>query len=471
MDHETVRTFIDSAWETSILPALEEYIAIPALSPDFDREWAAHGHIDRAMDLIAGWCGDQGIEGLVMEVVRIPGRTPLLYMELPGPPQATTLLYGHMDKQPEMTGWREDLGPWKPVREGDRLYGRGGADDGYAAFAAVTALRALREQGVAHGRCVILIEASEESGSVDLPAYIELLAERIGTPGLVVCLDSGAGTYDRFWTTNSLRGVVAGVLTVEVLTEGVHSGSASGIVPSSFRIARTLLSRLENEETGEVLLRELHVEIPPDRRREAEATVRALGEAVVHDFPFLEGTRAMGEDLTELTLNQTWRPTLSVVGAGGFPPVETAGNVLRPFTKLKLSIRTPPGVDTASATRRVKQVLEENPPYGARVGFESEQSGDGWAAPATAPWLQASLDRASRDAFGQPSAAMGEGGSIPFMSMLGRRFPAAQFVITGILGPQSNAHGPNEFLHIPMAKGVTACTARVLADFHGTMAG
>jgi len=471
VDYLVAREFIENVWESDIIPALSEYIGIPALSPDFDKNWEEHGHIDRGMDLIAGWCRDHGPTDLQLEVLRIPGRTPLLYMELPGPPEATTLLYGHMDKQPEMTGWRADLGPWKPVREGDRLYGRGGADDGYAAFASLTAVRALCEQGIVPGRCVILIEGSEESGSVDLPAYIERYADRIGTPGLVICLDSGAGTYDRLWTTNSLRGVVAGVLTVEVLSEGVHSGAASGIVPSSFRIARTLLSRLEDEKTGDILLPELHVEVPPDRVREAEATVGILGEAVITDFPFLDGVRPMGEDTTQLTLNQTWRPTLSVVGAGGFPPVESAGNVLRPVTKLKLSLRTPPGVDTARATELVKKVLEQDPPYGARVRFESEQSGDGWAAPATAPWLQASLDRASEEAFGRSAAAMGEGGSIPFMSMLGLRFPEAQFVITGVLGPGSNAHGPNEFLHVPMAKGVTACAAGVLADFRAAALG
>jgi len=384
-------------------------------------------------------------------------------MEVPGAGGGTVLLYGHVDKQPEMTGWAEGLGPWTPVRRGDRLYGRGGADDGYAAFAALTAIEALEAQGVPHARCVVLIEACEESGSVDLPAHVDALAGRLGTPDFVVCLDSGCGDYARLWGTTSLRGVVSGELAVEVLTEGVHSG-ASGIVPSSFRVLRRVLSRLEDDATGAVLPPELHAAIPPARLAQARAVAAALGDEVWSRFPFVPGMRPAAADPVELLLASTWRPALAVTGADGLPALADAGNVLRPRTALKLSLRLPPTVDAARATARLKELLEADPPYGARVTFTPASQSAGWEAPPMRDWLGASVDAASRACFGQPAMYQGTGGSIPFMAMLGARFPEAQFLITGVLGPESNAHGPNEFLHVPTGVRVTACVAHVLAD-------
>src|SRR5262247_2982437 len=176
--------FVQRRWEEDVVPALTRYIEIPAKSPSFDREWAAHGHLDRAAILIDEWSRRRPIEGLTVETVRLSGRTPVILMEVPGTAAETVLLYGHCDKQPEMTGWAEGLGPWTPVRRGDRLYGRGAGDDGYAAFAALTAIETLQAQGRPHRRCVVLIEACEESGSYDLPFYVEALAKRIGTPSL-----------------------------------------------------------------------------------------------------------------------------------------------------------------------------------------------------------------------------------------------------------------------------------------------
>jgi acetylornithine deacetylase/succinyl-diaminopimelate desuccinylase-like protein len=458
-----VRAHVERVFRDSAVPALERYIAIPNRSPLFDPDWAAAGHMERAAQLIAAWCAARSVPGLRVEVIRLPGRTPLIWIEAPGEVDETVLLYGHLDKQPEMEGWAEGLGPWTPVRRGDRLYGRGGADDGYSAFGVVTALEALAAQRAPRARCVALIEACEESGSFDLPAYVEHLAPRIGEPSLVVCLDSGCGNYEQLWVTTSLRGMVTGTLRVEVLTEGVHSGDASGVVPSSFRILRLLLSRLENEATGEIRVPELHVAVPPDRLRQAEASAAVLGESVFAKFPFPPGMGPIADDPTTLVLNRTWRPWLAITGMDGVPAVRAGGNVLRPYTAAKLSLRLPPTVDGAAATRRVKAILEADPPHGARVTFSSEAAASGWNAPAFAPWLERAMDEASRAAFGKPAVAMGEGGSIPFMAMLGERFPAAQFLVTGVLGPGSNAHGPNEFLHLPTAERVTTCVALVLA--------
>ena len=452
----------DAVWESSILPALERYIAIPNRSPAFDPQWREHGHMERAVSLVADWCRARPVPGLGLEVVRLPNRTPLLWMEAPGEGAETVLLYGHLDKQPEMTGWSDGLGPWTPVRRGDRLYGRGGADDGYSAFAAVTALELVARAQARRARCVVLIEACEESGSGDLPAYVDHLAARIGQPSLVVALDSGCGNYDQLWGTTSLRGMVTGTLRVDILGEGVHSGDASGVVPSSFRILRQLLSRLEDERTGELRVPELHAAIPADREAQARAAAAVLGDSVSQRFPFVAGARPMGASAAERILARTWQPTLSITGIEGIPAPGSAGNVLRPYTAARLSLRLPPTVDGALASAAVKRALEADPPYGARVAFEAEFPGQGWNAPAFAPWLERAMNEASQSYWGRPAAFMGEGGTIPFMGMLGEKFPRAQFLITGVLGPGANAHGPNEFLHVPSAKRLTCAVARVL---------
>ncbi len=468
-----LRAYVDQRWDESILPELEAYIRIPALSPHFDAEWQEHGHLAAATEHIHRWCRDQTIAGMTTEVVQLEGRTPVILMEIPasggGSDERTVLLYGHLDKQPEMKGWDADKGPWRPVRQDGKLYGRGGADDGYAAYASLTAIAALQKEGLPHDRCVVLIEACEESGSYDLPAYLGALKERIGTPYLVVCLDSGCGDYERLWGTTSLRGLVGGTLFVENLRPtadgspaGVHSGDAGGIVPSAGRLVRLLIQRLEDTATGEVTLEALQVAIPDDRRDQAAKAAEILGAGVWQKYPFREGATPLAEG-AEAILNRTWRPNLEVVGTDS--PDLRGGNVLRGRAMAKLSIRIPPHVDPVQATAAVRSALESDPPHGATVRFEPEQGAAGWEAPTMVPWLEASLAEASRLFFDAEPAFQGEGGTIPFMGMLGEMFPEAQFVITGLLGPGSNAHGPNEFLHIDCAKKLTAAMTAVLV--HG----
>ncbi len=461
--HAAIESFVGQLWDEEIVPRLIDYIRIPCKSPHFDPDWARNGHIESAVRLAESWCKAQPVQKLRVEVVRLEGRTPVLLFETPGDAPGTVLMYGHLDKQPEMTGWRDAFGPWIPVLHEGRLYGRGGADDGYAVFASLAAVRALEEQRARHARIVGIIECCEESGSYDLPAYLEALAPRIGTPDLVIGLDSGCGNYDQLWVTTSLRGIAAGTLTVEVLTEGVHSGDASGVVPSSFRIARLLLERIEEAGTGRIVPKEFHCEIPAERREQAAAAGRVLRNAIWKKFPFAGKTRPMTEDPADAVLNRTWRPFLSVIGADGMPAIKDAGNVLRPMTALKLSLRIPPLVDGKRATEDMKRILEADAPEGAIVRFDPDQGATGWNAPATAPWLKEAVEKASQAAFHKPAVMMGEGGTIPFMAMLGQRFPDAQFLITGVLGPHSNAHGPNEFLHLSYAKKLTACVAQVIA--------
>jgi acetylornithine deacetylase/succinyl-diaminopimelate desuccinylase-like protein len=455
---------ISSFWDEAIVPALIEYIRIPAKSPHFDPAWEKHGHIEAAVRLAADWCRRHAVPGMKLEVARLPGRTPVLFVEIEGTGQAgPVLIYGHLDKQPEMTGWREGLGPWQPAIEDGKLYGRGGADDGYAVFSALSSIRSLKEKNQPHSRIVMLIECCEESGSYDLPAYLEALAPRIGTPALVIGLDSGCGNYEQLWGTTSLRGLVNGVLTVEVLTEGVHSGDASGVVASSFRVARQLLERIDDQESGAVHHPAFHAPIPPERGRQAEQAADVLGKTIYEKFPFVRGMKPMSDDLEDLVLNRTWRPMLAVTGADSLPAPAHAGNVLRPKTVLALSLRLPPTVKGETAAENLKTLLEADPPYGAKVSFEYGQSATGWHAPPTAPWLENVLNETSKAHYGKPCMWMGEGGTIPFMAMLGEKFPQSQFLITGVLGPHSNAHGPNEFLHLGYAKKLTACVADVLA--------
>ena len=456
---------IAKQWDAEIIPQLVDYVRIPAKSPHFDPAWEAHGHIEKVIALAERWARAQPVRGLVVEIVRLQGRTPVLLFEVPATnadAKGTVLLYGHLDKQPEMVGWREGFGPWAPVIENGKLYGRGSADDGYAIFAALSAIAALDADGKPHARCVGIIETCEESGSYDLPAYLEALSQRLGAVDFVVGLDSGCGDYERLWVTTSLRGLAAGTLTVDVLSEGVHSGDASGVVPSSFRIVRNLLDRLEESATGWILPSTFHAKIPLERAEQAGAAAAIMGDIVFRKYPFAGRTAPMVGEAAEAVLNRTWRPALSVVGADGLPPIADAGNVLRPRTAVKLSLRLPPNVDGQRATLDLKALLESDPPHGAVVRFEADQGATGWNAPPTARWLADALEAASQAHHRKAAAAMGEGGAFPFMAMLGRQFPQAQFLITGVLGPQSNAHGPNEFLHIPYAKKLTACVADVL---------
>ncbi len=464
MKNNQAAEFVNTMWDSSIIPEISEYIKVPNKSPSFDPDWEKKGHMEEAVQMLEAWCRKQPIKDMQIEVVRLPGRTPVLFIEIPGQSDDVVLLYGHYDKQPEFSGWDEDLDPWTPVIKDGKLYGRGGADDGYATFGSLTAIRTLQEQGIPHANCVVLVEGCEESGSFDLPFYIDLLEDRIGSPDLVVCLDAECGNYDQLWCTTSLRGNLTGMLRIDVLTEGVHSGTASGVVPSSFRVARQLISRIEDESNGQILLDDLHVEIPEQRLEQARLAAETLQDSVYEKFPWAVDEPSPGESHTELLLNNTWRPTLAITGAEGMPALIDAGNVLLPFTTLKLSFRLPPSCDADDAAAAVKAVLEANTPPLANVSFEVESTMAGWNAPAVAEWLEASMHKASNAFFGKPSMYMGTGGTIPFMGMLGERFPEAQFLVTGLLGPKSNAHGPNEFLHIDTGKRLTSCVAQVLED-------
>ncbi|MFP4130250.1 MAG: M20/M25/M40 family metallo-hydrolase [Halorhodospira sp.] len=455
--------YVAAAWDREALPALTSFIRIPAKSPSFDPAWAENGHLDAALELGADFCRRLLPEATV-SIERQAGRTPLLFVELPGSDEAagTALIYGHLDKQPESRGWSEGLAPWEPVIRDGRLYGRGAVDDGYALFSAVVAVASLREAGQRHPRCVFVVEACEESGSLDLPAYLDALAGRIGQPGLIVCPDAGCGTYDRLWCTTSLRGMITGTLRVDVLSEGVHSGDAGGVVPSSFRLLRRLLSRLEDPDTGQVLPQLCGVAIPELRRQQAAHAGTVLGELTRERYPLLRGVGTESAEPAERILDRSWRPALEIVGAEGLPPVEAAGNVLRPFTATKIALRLPPTANAEAVAEGLQELLTEDPPSGARVAFEPGAVASGWEAPEPAPWLSRALERASCAHFGAEPVHMGEGGTIPLINWLQARFPQADYLVTGVAGPGANAHGPDESLHLDAARRLTACLGEAL---------
>lgn len=466
MDIQASQVFIQEAWSSKVMPALMDYMTIPCESPAFDPAWQENGHMDHAVNLLVDWAREQlsALPGASVDVLRLESRTPVIFIEVPGDLSSPVLIYGHLDKQPPMVGWTKGRSAWVPSLEGERLYGRGGADDGYALFSAVTSLCAMHAQGLILPRTMILIESCEESGSEDLPAYMAHLADRIGSPALVVALDAGCGNYDQLWLTTSLRGQVAGTLSVRILEEGIHSGDGSGVVPSSFRVARQLLSRLEREDSGEVI-QAFHAPIPPASQLHAEQAANALGGHFYDHLPFAEGVRPVSQVVSELILNRAWRPQLAVTGIDGLPTTARAAAVTQPSTHLKIGLRLPPTVDPWIAANALKKLLESNPPYGAQVTFQSQLQSPGWVAPTLKPWLERSVEAASMAAFGAPPALIGGGGGIPFLSLLGERFPQAQFIVTGVLGPQSNAHGPNEFLHVPTAVRITQAITLLL---HGT---
>jgi acetylornithine deacetylase/succinyl-diaminopimelate desuccinylase-like protein len=470
-DLSRIVPFVERHWEDDALVALSEYVGIPCLSPEFDKDWASNGAIDRAAVFLAAWAARRALASATAEVVRLPGRTPCVLVDVgstAGESAPATLVYGHLDKQPPLGAWRDGLGPFNAVRRDDRLYGRGSADDGYAVFAALGALEALEAVGVPHGRVLVLIEASEESGSPDLEPYLDALAGRIGPLALVASLDSGCTSYDRLWITTSLRGTINAVLRVDVMTEGVHSGMAGGIVPSSFRVLRELLDRVENAATGEVLVPGCDVEIPLRRLDEIAEVAAEFGDEATGHLPVLPGVELAGTDATSRSVRLLWRAALEVTGAAGLPAIEAAGNVLRPSSTLKISLRTPPTADAPAVAEALRAALTNDPPSGAVVALEIQQAFSGWVAPELPDWLEVAIRGASTRYFGQPPRSFGIGGSIPFVTSLARRYPAARFLTTGVLGPGSNAHVPDECLHVPTAKAVTACTAHVVAALAAT---
>jgi acetylornithine deacetylase/succinyl-diaminopimelate desuccinylase-like protein len=462
IDFSRLSDYIDKQWDESALPSLCDFIEIPALSPSFDADWEENGYLDAAIETFVSWVKSLPLEKTTISVHRLKNRSPLLLITIEGDVSNEVLFYSHLDKQPEASGWSEGKGPWKPVIEDGWLFGRGSVDDGYGGYAGILSVLGLQEQGIAHPTCRFLIETGEESGSPDLELYLDELKPQLGTPDLVIVLDTGGMDYDRLWVTQSLRGIVAGTLSVQVSSVGVHSGHGSGVMPSSFRLARQLLSRLEDEKTGEILPEWLHLEINDEMKKTCSEIVKMKGDEM-KDFPLLEGVKKQVEDPLDIFITMNLKPSLSVIGADGIPPIESAGNVLRTNTDLKISIRTPPGMKASVVAKKVQKLLEENPPNGAHVTAKMTEVADGFLSPQLPESISSALEDACKEFYGNNSMSLFIGGTIPVMAMLQSRYSDSKFIITGAGGPGGNAHGPDEKLHIPTAKKVTKCMSSAVA--------
>ena len=462
---QTTKTqqFVNKFWDTSILPALSEYIRIPCVSPSLDVGWEKKGHIMRAAKFLEQWAKAQKIPGLKSKILKLPGKSPVLYIEIPGSGKNTVVFYGHLDKMPESGKWAEGLSAWKPVIKNNWLYGRGAVDDGYAFFSYIAAIKNLEAQKIPYNRCVLIIEACEESSSYDFPFYLKKLRSLIGKTELMICLDVAAGDYKKLWLTSALRGIVKATLTVKVLNEPVHSGTASGMIPSSFRVMRQLLSRLEDPITGKILLKSCHTKIPTEQKRAIKDLVKVAGKTIYTSFPMVKGLRPVSQNLSELLLNRCWRPALSITGAGGLPSLQEAGNVVRPETTLFLSLRIPPFCKPAKILHDLEKLFTHNPPYGATVIFKPIAASAGWANKKIATWLHHELHKVSKTYFGANMLQIGEGGSIGVIPMLNEAFPKAQVILTGVMGQETNEHAPNEKLPLAEAKKMICCISDILA--------
>ena len=458
----------DEIWEQSILPSLSEFIEIKALSPLFEPDWANLGELDATIELFCKWLDDQGISGMSYETHRIDDLSPVLLVTIEGTGPGEVIFYSHLDKQPSKSElWSEGLHPLRAVRRDPWLYGRGSVDDGYGGYLCATSIRLLQEAGAPHPRCTLIIETCEESGSFDLPPYLEALSGQLGDPDMVVVMDSGGPDYEHVWMTEALRGLVSGTLSVKVSHEGIHSGNSGGSIPSSFRILRVLLDRVEDSATGRVLIPEMHVEIPREIREKAVALREIVGNSIWEQFPTVDSLRQASDTTEDMIIAMNWAPTLSIIGADGMPSVQVAGNVLRTNTDLKLSFRIPPGVDSDIAIACAKKALEEDPPYGAEVTFTPDSCADGFHAPPLAGSVSDAIHDASMELTGLPPLAIWTGGTIPFMAMMQGKYPEAMFLCTGSSGPGNNAHGPDEKLHIPSSKRLTVTLSATISAICG----
>ena len=458
----------DEIWEQSILPSLSDFIEIKALSPLFEPDWGSLGELDATIELFCKWLDEQGISGMSYETHRIDDLSPVLLVTIEGTGPGEVIFYSHLDKQPSKPElWSEGLHPLKAVRRDPWLYGRGSVDDGYGGYLCATSIRLLQEAGAPHPRCTLIIETCEESGSFDLPPYLEELTDQLGDPDMVVVMDSGGPDYDHVWMTEALRGLVSGTLSVKVSHEGIHSGNSGGSIPSSFRIQRILLDRVEDSGSGRVLVPEMHADIPEEVREKAAALAGIVGNSIWEQFPTVDSLRQASETTEDMIVAMNWEPTLSIIGADGMPSVQVAGNVLRTNTDLKLSFRIPPGVDSEAAIASAKKILEEDPPYGAEVTFTPDSCADGFHAPPLEGAISDAIHDASMELTGLPPLATWTGGTIPFMAMMQGKYPEAMFLCTGSSGPGNNAHGPDEKLHIPSSKRLTVALSATISAISG----
>lgn len=440
---------IQKFWSKEALPALMDFIRLPAKSTAFDPQWKENGYLKGACEFAANWI-QKTVPDAKCEILEFDGKTPCLFVEIDGYQNSdkTVAFYGHLDKQPEAKGWREGLGPWTPVLEGEYLYGRGASDDGYSVYAMITAIEGLRRCKMPYPRIVAIFETQEESGSEDLPDYLLALKERIGSPECFIILDNQCGDYERLWLNTSLRGTITGTLTVKAMDFGIHSGTFSGITPDSVSIAQALVARIHDPITGRVLLKSLHTTIPELRVQQLKEVANELGDNIWKSAPLLPGVSPKHASNHENLIHSIWEPTLTIIGIDGMPSIKDAGSVIQGQVALRLSFRTPPNIDMNQAMNDIVQCLTQDIPYGCQTTWNDLECNPGWSAPSQKGKFERLFSEAAFDVFNKKTLSNGQGASIGFVHKFEELFPATEIVLIGVLGPQSNAHAPDESLNI-----------------------
>jgi acetylornithine deacetylase/succinyl-diaminopimelate desuccinylase-like protein len=392
---EATAAYVEKWWADWYVKGLCEFIEIPNLSPMFDAEFYTNGTTQAAAKHVDDYINKLEIKGITKHSFTPEGKPPMyVYVVEANGNDKNVMCYGHLDKQPWMMPWREGLGPTKAVIEGDFLYGRGGADDGYAPFSCALAIKNLQVQGLPHPRFALVLETEEESGSPNLLELLALSKEAIGTPDIMFCMDSGAFNWDQLWMTSSLRGIICLDVQIDCAHGGYHSGEVGGIVPETMRIMRHLLDRIDDSKTG-MCCEALNCEIPERFKTEAKFMAELSGPEMYKKYHVCEGVDCMHEEgIDQMYLNNTWRANMAITGAAGLPAIQTAGNVCRPSTSMRLSIRLPPKVNPDDAYAAVTKLLTTDVPYNAKVICTSQGKGQGWCMGELSPWLTEGIMKA-----------------------------------------------------------------------------
>lgn len=461
-----LKNTIEQFWLEEAQPTLMDFIRLPSKSTAFDPQWKEHGYLLQACRLAANWI-QKIIPDATCEIIEDEGKTPCLFVEIGSNDlerqEKTIAFYGHLDKQPENEGWKDGLGPWTPYFDGEYLFGRGACDDGYSVFAMITAVETLRRSKMKHPRIVAIFETQEESGSSDLEGYLHQLKAKIGSPECFIVLDNQCGDYNRLWLNTSLRGNISGTLSVSTMSYGVHSGSFSGIVPDPFTVAMTLLGRIQHPETGEILLDTLQAQIPALRLKQIQEVSLRMGDQIWKTAPLLENVQPKYGNNDAILIQSTWKPSLTIIGIDGIPSIQNAGNVIQGSVSLRLSFRIPPGIDIDNALQSINDCFTQNIPYGCSVTWNSLEYLPGWCAPSHSVKYEKLFHDAGEQVFEEKTLACGQGASIGFIPKFEKLFPKTEIILIGVLGPQSNAHSPNEALNVLYTQKLIETIAIVLS--------
>ena len=460
MDTELLKKYVDKQFTLNILPNLMNFIRIPNLSPLFDPNWKTNGYLFKAANLIVSYAKSLNIKNAEINLLQDSGHTPMVFIEIPASRKndnRTVIFYGHYDKQPYGTGWDKDKSPTNPVIVDGRLYGRGSADDGYASFSILTAIKTCQEFNCLMPRICCLFEGAEESTDADLKYYFDKLIPILGDNVVAfIPLDSGCPDYDRLWMANSLRGIVDIDVNIQTLDQESHYGpEASGIIAENLFLMRKIYDGLVDSTNGEFKLEEFKIaedKIPAIVMEQMQKEIEIVGDNFIKNIPLYEGVSPLKTDVKELMINNRWKPSCFILGIDNCPKTEDRGFGVSSGINVRMSIRIPPTVDKNKAIEALKKALSDNIYFGAQVKLGYLDYGEGVLLANMSNKVKNILNKASLEFFGNESVFTGVGGSIPFIGYFQSKYPNTDIICTGIVGSDSHEHGPNENLNIEACK-------------------